>query len=242
MLKLFEDKGPPPIIFWGGLFNRRHIAWAILALLCISTAASALEPQFKYVKSDHGNIQTEIAIIDSLPQELIAYINKGVPVSFEYRLELWREKEGWFDVQAAGADISIKVRYDTWEKQYSVVQTSKALTIENELDGERETIDLLRSTNMQTLELNDTSGVYYLYGSLTIRTMSFSNYKEVESWLKGGVSDVKKPQLQDAPDRVGEFVFNMAMKMSGLKDIVREFGSGRFTIGELPLIAPVNNR
>jgi hypothetical protein len=242
MLKAIAKKSLPRIELRGRLIGIREFIFASSILALLFGSSIAQNPQFKFIRLSKSDIQVEIVISDSLPQELLSYIDKGVPVSFDYKFELWHENPGWFDQLASENFLSAKVRYDSWEKRYSVVQTSKNLTVENELTGQREAVELLCDTGPIALSSKDTSGVFYIYGYLTIKTMSFSNYKEVESWLKGGVSDVKTPQLQDAPDKVGEFVFNMAMKMSGLKNISREISSGRFRLGDLPLLTTGKNR
>jgi hypothetical protein len=210
----------------------------VISLLALGSTAEAAQPAFRYIKYENGTILTSFAIQDSLPQELITYLNKGVPISFDYEVELWKVRQGWFDKLLDKTAISFQVRYDPWEKQYSVLQTLRDLTIENTLKGERETIDLVNSSGRISFAISDTAGLYYIVGRLAIKTMSFSNFKEVESWLKGGISGAKKPDLQEAPDKFGEFVFDLALKISGLKNISDEVKSQEFMISQLPLIIP----
>lgn len=212
------------------------LALAVLLLLSLSQKALALEPVFKYITTDSISIQSKIIISDSFPSELIGYINKGVPILVQYRLELWRERSGWFDKLVSESQIIYKIRFDSWDKEYAVVEDRGDLVIENTFRGEREALELLSSSGGDNLPIDDNEGVFYLVGRLTIKTMSFSNYKEVESWLKGGISNAKKPELEDAPSKVSEFVFNMALRVSGLKDISREIQSTSFKIGDLPLL------
>lgn len=218
-----------------GYWKRRFIiALALLFVLIMASISQAVEPVLRYVKYDNGAIQCGLKLADSLPTELVGYINKGVPILFVYRLELWRQRSGWFDKLLDASETNFRVRFDSWEKRYSVVQSTENLIVENILGSERETIDLLSSTGPDTFAVDDTSGVFYLVGRLTIKTMSFSNYKEVESWLKGGISSAKKPELENASNKLGEFVFNMALRVTGLKDISREVRSESFTIDHLP--------
>jgi hypothetical protein len=221
----------------GGTKTKVQLNWrCLLALLLFAGPVSqAVEPVFKYISHDSVAIETRFEIADSLPSELIGFINKGVPVLFEYRLELWRDRSGWFDKLLDAAETSLKVRFDPWEKEYSVIQNSGNLVIENTLRSQREALELLTSIGPETLAIDDTSGIFYLVGRLNIKTMSFSNYKEVESWLKGGVSDAKKPDLDEAPSKLGEFVFDMALRISGLRNISREVKSPRFKLNDLPL-------
>jgi len=208
---------------------------AASASLCFVSAA-ATEPVFNQIKYENNQIMTRMTVADSLPAELVTYINKGVPVLFVYNIGLWRERAGWFDELRSRAEISYKVRYDSWDKEYSVVQVSGDSIIENLLRGERETIDLLRSTGAVHFDSPDTAGIFYLTGELSIKTMSFSNFKEVESWLKGEISDVKKPDLKEAPSEIGEFVFDMALKISGIKNASKAIRSRKFRFDGMSII------
>ena len=237
MIRKSTISSHPCNLMRGWLYSLQ-ILFVLLVILFKGIEAEAIEPEFKAIRFANTALQTNIIITDSLPSDLIEYMNKGVPIFFEYRIELWVEKPGWFDVLIESGIVSYKVRYDPWEKQYSVVYSSKAMTVDNILDDERETIELLKSIGRYEIAIEDTSGSFYLLGKLKIRTMSFSNYKEVESWLKGEISGAQKPQLQDAPDKVGEFVFNLALRITGFKDMEYEFKSSHFKIGDLPLNAP----
>ena len=68
--------------------------------------------------------------------------------------------------------------------------------------------------------------------------MSLSNLKEVESWLKGEISGAKKPDIKDAPDKLGEFLFNTALKISGLKNISEEIRTPFFKIEDGKVVFP----
>ena len=203
-------------------------------LLALPVAANALQPQFAFVRYDNGKIVTSVALADSIPEQVLKYMNKGVPVAIEYAVELWKEKSEWFDSRTGHADVIYKVRYDSWEKRYAVVRISEGLVIEHSLNREREAIDLLTSSGRIKFAADDTGGHYYLRAQATIKTMSFSNYKEVESWLRGGISDARPPSLEEAPDKVGEFIFNMALKVSGISDMTGQAKTAPFKLQNLP--------
>jgi hypothetical protein len=205
----------------------------VLIVLFSSITISAIEPAFQYIKIENAKLVTKIVITDSLPTELVTYINKGVPILFQYKIELWRERPGWFDELQERNEVSYKVRYDPWEKEYSVVQLGRDQTIENALRDQREAIDLLKSTGPVSFSVSDTGKVFYLTGELTIKTMSFTNFKEVESWLKGEISNARKPDLKEAPDKIGEFVFDMALKISGIKNNSSTISSSKFKLDTL---------
>jgi hypothetical protein len=180
-------------------------------------------------------ILTDLAVVDSLPARLIEYINKGVPVAFEYALEIWKTRRGWFDGRITESELTYRVRYDTWEKNYTVMQIKPDLTIEHILSDQREVLDLVIATRRVSIPLNDTSGTFYIVGKLSIKTMTLSNFKEVESWLKGEISGARKPDLESASDDFGDFLFNTALKITGLQNISDEIKTEKFRIGDLPL-------
>jgi len=197
-------------------------------------AALALELSFLEISTGDDEMTVSIAISDSLPSDLKGYIKKGVPVQFDYSIELWKVMPGWFDEMLEKDDVKFKIRYDPWEKEFSILQSTRNLALENILDDEHDALELLRKPEQSSFVVEDTTGLYYLIGSLVIKSMTFSNYREVESWLKGEISGARKPELEEAPNRLGEFVFDMAMKISGLKNISAKSKTDKFRFGDPP--------
>lgn len=204
-------------------------------MLCAHSRAFGLEIGFRYIVSESDSISTELVVADSLSSKLLEQIDKGVPVGFEYRMELWKVRSGWFDRQIAAYSLSYKIRYDTWAKDYTVVEVRPNITVENSLTRQREVIDLVTASDRVTVPVDDTSGAFYLVGRVSIKIMTLSNFREVESWLKGEISEVEKPKIKDAPNKFTEFLFNTALKVTGLENVAREFKTGVFRMEELPL-------
>ncbi len=204
-------------------------------LLFLYANAAALEIGFEYVNTKSDTITTELSIIDSLSAKLEEYIGKGVPVGFEYRIELWRVRQGWFDKRIAAYDITYRVRFDTWSKKYTVLEIKPDIIVENTLSRRREMFDLILSSERISLPFSDSTGVYYLVGKIVIRVLTLSNFREVESWLKGEISEVEKPNIRKAPDRIGEFLFNTALKITGLENVSKDIKTERFSLDDLPL-------
>ncbi len=199
------------------------------------TTSNAQNIGFSYIKYENQNILTTLSVLDSLPSALIDHIEKGVPIAFEYDIELWQYKSGWFDKLSDKLKVAIKLRFDPWEKKYSMIIQSRDLDFDNSLDDWRAVWDLLKSSGKSFLEIGDTTATYYLNGKLSIKTMSFSNYREVESWLKGEISSAQKPDLDKAPNQLGEFIFETALKITGLKNKTSEIKSEKFKISALPM-------
>lgn len=214
---------------------RSIMLFLAFGLLFLYTNVAALEIGFKYVNIKSDTVITELSIVDSLSERLDEYIGKGVPVGFEYRIELWRVRLGWFDKQIVANDITYRIRFDTWAKKYTVLEVKPDIIVENTLSRKREMLDLILSSDRISLPFNDSTGVYYLVGKIEIRVLTLSNFREVESWLKGEISEVEKPNIRKAPDRIGEFLFNTALKITGLENVSKDIKTETFGLDDLPL-------
>jgi|GEM_PF-4199085 len=209
---------------------RRIHFFLITFLLFQYTVSNAVDLKFSSIEFNGEEIAAKLLVSDSLPADLIGYIKKGVPISFEYKMELWESRSGWLDKHVENNGVTYKLRYDTWEKEYTILTEQSDMIIENHLEKDREATDLVKSSGLLKMKLKDTTGQFYLTGEITIKTMSLSNLMEVESWLKGEISGARKPDIRDAPDKFGEFLFNTALKISGLKNISEEIRTPFFKI------------
>jgi hypothetical protein len=213
----------------------RLIAVTLFFIVTYSQVSLSQEPVYKYVDYVNDSLRVRVDIVDSLPADLIKQINKGAPISFEFNLELWQKRSGWFDKLIEKQEISNRVRYDTWGKRFTVIRSAPGLVVEHSLRKLRETLELVSTTDSLSFVVSDTSEFYYVVCQMTISSMSLSNFKEVESWLKGELTDPKPPKIEEAPDKVGEFIFNAALKLSGLKNISKEIRTELFKLEQLPL-------
>jgi len=210
-------------------FRQAQFLIPVFFLLPLSIA-DAVNLEISPINFENNAIAAKLAINDSLPPDLVSYMSKGVPISFDYKLELWRSRAGWLDQLVDNVSVIYRLRYDTWEKGYTIISVQSDITVEHILEEDREAIDLVKSSGYIRMSMDDLSGQYYIIGKLTIKTMSLSNLKEVESWLKGEISGAKKPKIRDAPDKFSEFLFNTALKITGLKNISDEIRSPFFEI------------
>lgn len=206
----------------------------LLILFRVSPSRSQ-EIGIGFISLESDSISTEIEIADSLSSRLDDYIHKGIPAGFEYRAELWRVRRGWFDKQIGAVDVEYRARYDTWSKRYTIVNVRPEYAAEYTLERKREFLDLVSSTGAVAFPADDSSAEYYIVAKLTIRIMTLSNLEEVESWLKGEISEMDKPSIKRAPDRFGDFLFNTALKITGLQNVSKEIRTDGFHLADLPL-------
>lgn len=205
------------------------------AIIVPGFPCEATEIEFSFIRTSGDTIVTECAQVDSLPNRLTEYVDKGVPVSFEYRVELWKVRRGWFDGRIGTFDLDYKVRYDTWSKRYTVVQIDPRQVIEHILSDRRGLYDLVSECGPLSFVAKDTSAHFYLVGRLSVRVLTLSSFKEVESWLKGEISGAERPDIDSAGDKFGEFLFDAALKITGFENISARTRTEDFKIEDLLL-------
>lgn len=205
------------------------------AIIVPTFPCEATEIEFSFIRTSGDTIVTECAQVDSLPNRLTEYVDKGVPVSFEYRVELWKVRRGWFDGRIGTFDLDYKVRYDTWSKRYTVVQIDPRQVIEHILSDRRGLYDLVSECGPLSFVAKDTSAHFYLVGRLSVRVLTLSSFKEVESWLKGEISGAERPDIDSAGDKFGEFLFDAALKITGFENISARTRTEDFKIEDLLL-------
>jgi len=226
------DKQTPGITF----SERSRIIFIVtIVVFAFAVSAGALELRFDSIVWAGDSLKIRFSSVDYGSDKLNEQVDKGIPVGIEYRLELWKVRPGWFDSQVSAIDINYRIRYDTWSKEYTVVKLDPDFIVEYSLRERREVFDLVMSDNRISLFCNNDSDKYFVTGKMTVKIMTLSNFKEVESWLKGEISDAEKPNLRETTDKVGEFLFDTALKITGLENRSKSVKSEFFELNDLPL-------
>jgi hypothetical protein len=208
------------------------LIYAAVFLVLLFNFAIADNLSLSHADFRNDSLIIEIEFSDSLPEALLTQIDKGVPVAFKYSVELWYIRGGWFDELTGKAEIDYRLRYDTWERKYTLIRQTEEITIEHRLRKLREVMELISTTDELPFNLGNQNREYYLRGKLTILTMSLSNLREIESWLKGGLRDPKSTPIEEAPSKLGDFIFNTALKLSGIKNLVYDLKTEPFSPGD----------
>jgi hypothetical protein len=115
----------------------------------------------------------------------LSTLRQGLPVRLQYRLELWRSREGWFDVLERQLDWTVVVRHEPLLDQFSVV---RLLPPNRVLQNRYATPGALAgalSTAYQYTIAPASEGTYYYTATLGVATLSDSDLDEMERFLKG---------------------------------------------------------
>jgi uncharacterized protein DUF4390 len=158
----------------------------------------------------------------------LAALRSGLPVRLHYRVEVWRSREGWFDVFARQAEWDLLVRHEPLLDQYTMLTFVGAARQERRyatLDALGAALAFAYQVNVRPTE----DGRYYYAASLQVSTLSDSDLDELERFLAG---DLRREARggENLGDALGRGATRFLLRLAGLPSLRLEARSNRFVV------------
>jgi hypothetical protein len=174
------------------LIKRLALALSVMLLVAVLAAAapSASQPLLSilslYSQEDH--LCVDFYLKNALERDILSSIKNGVPALLSYRVEVWQDRDSWYDKLVKSVTYSYKIAYDNWDTLYCVDALSQGKAETGRAKNVGELIHLLcnqRSLKACPVKELDRDGSYYVTISAAIQALSAERVKEIESWLGG---------------------------------------------------------
>jgi hypothetical protein len=156
----------------------------------------------------------------------LSALRSGLPVRLHYRVEVWRSREGWFDVFARQAEWDLLVRHEPLLDQYTLLTFAGASRQERRyatLDALGAALAFAYQVNVRPTE----GGRYYYAASLQVSTLSDSDLDELERFLAGDLQREAKGG-ENLGDALGRGATRFLLRLAGLPSLRLEARSDRF--------------
>jgi hypothetical protein len=155
-------------------------------------------------------------------------LRSGLPVRMHYRVEVWRSREGWFDLFDRQTEWDVVVRHEPLLDQYTL------LTITGSRVQERRyaTLDALNAALGFSYQVNirpPQRGEYYYAATLEISTLSDSDLDELERFLEGDLEGVAGGR-EGIGDALGRGATRLLLRLAGLPSLRVEARTERFRV------------
>jgi hypothetical protein len=155
-------------------------------------------------------------------------LRSGLPVRLHYRIEVWRSREGWFDLFDRQTEWDVVLRHEPLLDQYTL------LTITGTRVQERRyaTLDALNAALGFSFQVNvrpRDRGEYYYAASLEISTLSDSDLDELERFLEGDLGGVTEGK-EGIGDALGRGATRLLLRLAGLPSLRIEARTGAFRV------------
>lgn len=116
--------------------------------------------------------------------KFVELMRSGFPLRLHFRLELWKDRSGWFDRYITGVDWDAVARDDPLAEEFVLIRTGGGVTHYNTTE------DLAAALSMPyrvTLAARG-SGRFYLVARLDVTTLNDTDLEELTRWLRGDVT------------------------------------------------------
>jgi len=155
-------------------------------------------------------------------------LRSGLPVRLHYRVEVWRSRDGWFDLFDRQTEWDVVLRHEPLLDQYTL------LTVTGSRVQERRyaTVDALNAALGFSYQVNvrpRQRGEYYYAASLEISTLSDSDLDELERFLEGDLGGVTEGK-EGIGDALGRGATRLLLRLAGLPSLRVESRSEGFRV------------
>jgi hypothetical protein len=158
----------------------------------------------------------------------LAALRSGLPVRLHYRVEVWRSRDGWFDIFARQAEWDVLVRHEPLLDQYTLLTFAGASRQERRyatLDALGAALAFAYQVNVRPTE----EGRYYYAASLQVSTLSDSDLDELERFLAGDLRGEAKGG-ENLGDALGRGATRFLLRLAGLPSLRLEARSERLVV------------
>jgi hypothetical protein len=116
--------------------------------------------------------------------QFVELMRSGFPLRLHFRLELWKDRSGWFDRYITGVDWDAVARDDPLAEEFVLIRTGGGVTRYNTTE---DLAQALAVPYRVTLEARG-GGRFYLVARLDVTTLNDTDLEELTRWLRGDVT------------------------------------------------------
>jgi hypothetical protein len=158
----------------------------------------------------------------------LSALRSGLPVRLHYRVEVWRSRDGWFDMFARQIEWDVLIRHEPLLDQYTLFTFVGA----GRQERRYATLDALGAALGFAYQINvrpSESGRYYYAASLQVSTLSDSDLDELERFLAGDLERAADDG-ENLGDVLGRGATRFLLQLAGLPSLRLEAQSDRFSV------------
>jgi hypothetical protein len=129
----------------------------VLAALLLATTASAAEPKIVDLAANaaHGLVTVRFALHDAFDDpQLIKGLQSGIPTSFTYIIEIFRDRPNWFDEGLGRSRIEVIATFNSRTQEYLLNYRRDRRLVRSETFNDLGTLER-RMTTIEEADLFD---------------------------------------------------------------------------------------
>ena len=172
------------------------------------------------ISFDNFRVQEEWLELDfefeeGFSDEVVETLERGLPATVVYRIELWRSRARWFDRLEASRFLTFQVEHDPWIGAYRVRGPAMEPRLCPTLGDLEEEVLRLEGIRLTPLDRLKGEEAHYFALRAEVRPVELEQIREIEAWLEGTLPGDEKGQDEDGgiwniPERLFGFVADFA--------------------------------
>jgi len=151
-----------------------------------SASAQQLSLAVESIREDDGFLEVGFALGNPFVGELETHLERGVPCTISYSIDLWKKRSGWFDKLVASRLLFFRVQFDLWKDGYAIQTMDGKLPTASNLEELAETVAGHQRTRVLPLAMLEPDASYFLSIEVSLAPLSVQDIEELERWMKGG--------------------------------------------------------
>lgn len=116
--------------------------------------------------------------------KFVELMRSGFPLRLHFRLELWKDRSGWFDRYITGVDWDAVARDDPLAEEFVLIRTGGTVTRYNTTEDLAQALAVPYRVTLET----SGGGRFYLIARLDVTTLNDTDLEELTRWLRGDVT------------------------------------------------------
>lgn len=180
-----------------------------------------------------GFLVVSFSIQDLFTDRVLESMNKGVSVSIQYEISLWRKRSSWFDKNVTSTTLYFKVKYNKFDRRYIWQSVNERRTTASLIKIHRLCAEQTEAPVTFSSEI-ESENSYYITVKGILKPTAIEDLNDVKNWLRGEIKEINLDELND-PKKSGKKItsglFNAFKELAGFGDKIYTGTSFDFTIG-----------
>ncbi len=230
----------PPIFYMKNhsVMKKRSILCMLLIILLIQSAGASKSKscRFENIRCRGSSLIIDLRVKDLISEKILNGLQRGMTVTVEYQIQLWRKRPGWIDKFISERLIRMKLTYDTWERKYVISKIENQERTVNE-EMLHHACSYLKNIEVTSTDRLDPGKKYFLAARVILHPLSVENIEEVRRWLAGEVRELNPKSITSSESpgkKAGKWFLSILLNLTGFGD--------KIVSGKSPLFYYKNGR
>jgi hypothetical protein len=204
-------------------FSFRACVWACASALCLLAGVPVaaddderIAVRVERIAAEGNDLIIDLAIDHLIDPSTEGVIERGIPVTLVYEIEVWRERSAWFDRLESAHHLAYKLQLDVWDEVYKIRDSEGSERAFADLAAARAAIERQESVPIAPLASLKDDKTYYLAIEVALKPLTVEDVDELEGWLSGEVKSGRQRGIGILG--LPKALFGLVMSVTGFGD------------------------